>query len=156
VQQHGLIYEVLVNYRQLAETVPFCARHDQHMLVLDHLAKPPITGHDTAFSNWRQSMAEIAAMPHVAVKMSGLVTEAQTQPGAAPDMDALRFYLDAALELFGEDRVLYGSDWPVCRLAASYDSWFAFIAAWARSKQDSLYRKLFGANAATIYALNNQ
>lgn len=153
VQESGLIYEVLVNHTQLAVAVAFCARHDRHTLVLDHLAKPPITGDAAAFAQWRATMAQLAALPHVVVKMSGLVTEAQPRAGAAPDMDAIRPYLDTALALFGEDRVLYGSDWPVCRLAADYDSWFAFIDAWACQQPASLHPKLFGANAARIYAL---
>lgn len=154
VQQRELVYEILVNYRQLDHAVPFCARHDRHTLVLDHLAKPPVTGDATAFTYWYKAMADLASMPHVAVKMSGLVTEAQAVPGGTLNMDGIRRYLDAALELFGEDRVLYGSDWPVCRLATGYADWFAFIQTWARGKQRSLPRKLFGANAAAIYALN--
>lgn len=153
VQQQEMVYEVLIHHSQLEASVGFCARHDRHTLVLDHLAKPPVTGDDIAFDDWRAHMKHIAALPHVAVKMSGLVTEAQAHPGSAPDMDRIHRYLDTALELFGEDRLLYGSDWPVCRLAAGYDSWFDFIDGWARQQPTSLYAKLFGANAARIYAL---
>jgi len=153
VQEQGLIYEVLVNYRQLHNAVDSCARHDRHTLVLDHLAKPPVTGNAIAFANWRRAMTDIAAMPHVVVKASGLVTEAQAAPGGVPDMQAICGYLDAALELFGEDRLLYGSDWTVCRLACTYKEWFTLIDAWACSKPASLYDKLFAANAVRVYNL---
>lgn len=154
VQRRGLVYEVLVNHRQLSDTVTFCAHHDRHTLVLDHLAKPAITGSEADFSAWRRAMAELAAMSHVAVKISGLATEAQPGPGEPPDIDGIHRHLDTALELFGEDRLIFGSDWPVCRLAISYGDWFALIDAWARAQGSDCRAKLFGANAASIYALN--
>src|SRR5699024_8656819 len=132
--------------------ISFCARHDRHRLVVDHLAKPAITGDAADFSRWQRSMAELAAMPHVAVKASGLATEAQTAPGAAPDLDGIRRHLDAALELFGEDRLVFGSDWPVCRLATTYTDWLTEVDGWAHSQDAGLHRKLFGANAADVYA----
>lgn len=154
LQRRGLVYEVLVNHRQLETAIPFCARHDGHALVVDHLAKPAITADQTAYSAWREAMSELAAMPHVTVKISGLATEAQRTPDAAPDLDGLHRHLDTALELFGEDRLVFGSDWPVCRLAVAYGDWFALIDAWARAQSADCRRKLFGANAISIYSLN--
>ncbi|HET7315502.1 amidohydrolase family protein [Salinisphaera sp.] len=154
VQRRGLVYEVLVNHRQLIDAVAFCARHDAHALVIDHLAKPAITGDEAAFSSWRESMAALAAMPHVAVKISGLATEAQPAPGDAPDIDGIHRHLDAALELFGADRLIFGSDWPVSRLAIDYGDWFALIDAWAGAQGTDCRAKLFGANAASIYSLD--
>src|SRR5699024_5781294 len=121
---------------------------------VDHLAKPAITGDTADFSHWQRSLAELAAMPHVAVKVSGLATEAQAAPGAAPDMGGVCRHLDAALELFGDDRLVFGSDWPVCRLATTYTDWFTEVDTWARGQEADLHRKLFGANAAAIYGLN--
>ncbi|MDA3921996.1 MAG: amidohydrolase family protein [Salinisphaera sp.] len=154
VQRRGLVYEVLVNHRQLADAVPFCIRHDAHTLVVDHLAKPAITGDDAAFGQWRDAIAALAALPHVAVKISGLATEAQTAPGEAPDIDGIYRHLDSALELFGEDRLIFGSDWPVCRLAIDYGDWFALIDAWARAQSPDCRAKVFGANAASLYSLD--
>ena len=97
VQQQGLVYEVLVRGAgQLAATPAFCARHDQHFLVLDHLGKPAIGG--GADNAWRDALRELAAMPHVLCKLSGLVTEVV---GGGVDDAVLRRYLDTALELFG-------------------------------------------------------
>ena len=116
VQQQGLVYEVLVRGAgQLAATPAFCARHDQHFLVLDHLGKPAIGG--GADNAWRDALRERAAMPHVLCKLSGLVTEVV---GSGVDDAVLRRYLDTALELFGPRRLLFGSDWPVCLLRAEY------------------------------------
>ena len=154
VQRRGLVYEVLVNHRQLSDAVTFCAHHDRHTLVLDHLGKPAIAGSNADFSAWRRAMAELSAMPHVAVKISGLATEAQPAPDEAPDIDGIHRHLDTALQLFGEERLIFGSDWPVSRLAIDYGDWFALIDAWARAQSPDLHARLFGANAASIYELN--
>ncbi|MGN8197127.1 amidohydrolase family protein [Salinisphaera sp. RV14] len=153
VQRRGLVYDVLVNHRQLGDAVTFCAHHDRHTLVLDHLAKPAIPGAEADFAAWRRAMAELAAMPHVAVKISGLATEAQAAPGEPPDIDGIHRHLDTALALFGEDRLIFGSDWPVCQLAMTYGDWFALIDAWARAQGADCHARLFGTNAASIYSL---
>lgn len=153
VQRCGLVYDVLVDHRLLATATDFCARHDRHTLVVDHLAKPAIAGSARDFSAWRRAMGELADMPHVALKISGLATEARPGPSEPPDLDAIRRHLDTALELFGADRLLFGSDWPVCRLATTYGDWFALIDAWARAQGGDCQRKLFGANANALYRL---
>lgn len=153
VQARGLIYEVLVNAAQLGEAVRFCARHDHHTLVVDHLAKPAIADNEAAFEAWQRAMASLAAMPHVAVKLSGLVTEARCLPDGTVDFNAIRRHLDTAMELFGPYRVLFGSDWPVCRLVASYQTLFSFMRDWAKSYDAHTTRALFGGNAASLYDL---
>lgn len=149
LQARGRVFEVLVRGAgQLAATREFCARHDRHWLVLDHLGKPAIGG--TQDDRWQSALRSLAAMPHVLCKLSGLVTEA-----VAPEVDdaLLHRYLDAALELFGPHRLLFGSDWPVCLSRASYARVFAIVDDWARSLDGEARARLWGGNAARCYGL---
>jgi L-fuconolactonase len=111
----GLAYDLLVFERQLPEAIAFARRFPRQRFVLDHLGKPDVRGGE--LRAWARRLRELAALPNVCCKLSGLVTEADWRawtPGQ------LRPYLDAALDSFGPDRVMIGSDWPVCLLAATY------------------------------------
>ena len=160
LQDRQLTYDVLVYQHQLAWVQGFCARHDRHWLVLDHLGKPAIARfHEDAgaFTAWRQALAPLAAMPHVGVKLSGLVTET-AWPGRsgleASDCAVIRRCFDVALELFGPHRLLFGSDWPVCQLAAPYDQVAGLVEAWAASRlSPSEQNALWGDNALRVYGL---
>ena len=153
VQRQSLVYEVLLFHQQLQDGVGFCRRHADHWLVIDHLAKPAIGGAPALFATWKAAMTELAAMPHVAAKVSGLVTEAP--PGLPPHVlsESIVRHLDVALELFGEDRLLFGSDWPVCLLATTYQDWHHRIDQWLRDKGATLRDKFLGGNARLIYSL---
>lgn len=158
LQEKNYVYDVLVFERQLADTLAFCARHDQHWLVLDHLGKPALrefSQSDAALTRWKKDLLALGQLPHVACKLSGLVTEADWQNGLQPaDYQHIRTCLDTALQAFGPQRLMFGSDWPVCLLAASYDQVAALIADWAganlsRSEQDDLW----GGTAARCYGV---
>ena len=110
-----LVYDILIYARQLPEAIRFAAAFPRQRFVLDHLGKPDIRA--GGFDGWRRHLAELATLPHVWCKLSGLVTEADWRSWTPA---ALRPYLDAALESFGPSRVMLGSDWPVCTLAAPY------------------------------------
>ncbi|MCP2039878.1 L-fuconolactonase [Neisseria sp. HSC-16F19] len=111
-QQAGFSYDLLCHQADLAAVADFARRCDGGWLVLDHLGKPQF-GRPQAFAAWQEQMAQLAALPHVAVKISGLVTE--YGPGAtAADLYA---HVDTVLELFGAGRVMWGSDWSVCALS---------------------------------------
>ena len=110
-----LVYDILISARQLPEAIRFAAAFPRQRFVLDHLGKPDVRG--GGFDEWRRELADLAALPHVWCKLSGLVTEADWR---AWTPSQLRPYLDAALEAFGPSRVMIGSDWPVCTLAAPY------------------------------------
>jgi L-fuconolactonase len=116
LERHGLTYDILVYARQLAAAVTFARAFPRQPLVLDHLGKPDIKG--DGYKEWRRHFDELAELPNVCCKLSGLVTEADWTSWT-PGM--LRPYLDAALEAFGPSRLMIGSDWPVCLVAASYD-----------------------------------
>jgi L-fuconolactonase len=115
----GLVYDLLVTPRQLAAAIETVRTLPDVRFVLDHAGKPAIA--DGALEPWRTDLAALAAAPNVAVKLSGLVTE------TAQDwtLEQLRPYTEALLEAFGPERIMFGSDWPVCLLAASYDEVFA-------------------------------
>jgi L-fuconolactonase len=111
----GLAYDLLIHPRHLAAAADLVARYPDQRFVLDHLAKPEIRR--GAIDDWRRDLRALAAFPHVWCKLSGLVTEADWR---AWTPDRIRPYLDVAFDCFGADRLMIGSDWPVCTLAASY------------------------------------
>jgi len=110
-----LTYDILVYARQLAAAIPFARAFPRQRFVLDHLGKPDVRAQE--YQGWRAHLNEIAALPNVCCKLSGLVTEADWGSWTRA---RLRPYLDAALEAFGPERLMVGSDWPVCTLAGTY------------------------------------
>ncbi len=147
VQRQGLVYEILVRGpAQLAAVPAFCRRHDRHWLVLDHLGKPAIGGDGEA--DWRRHLHALAAQPHVLCKVSGLVTE---MAGPALDAGALRRHLDTALEAFGAERLMFGSDWPVCLLRADYAAVTALVDDWASRLSGTERAQLWGDTALRCY-----
>jgi L-fuconolactonase len=117
VADAGLVYDLLVLVPQLDSAVAAARELPQGRFVLDHAAKPPIAS--GAMEPWAGGIGELARLPNVACKLSGLVTEARWD-----DWDAagIRPYAEHVLAAFGPGRVLFGSDWPVCELAASYEA----------------------------------
>ena len=111
----GLVNEVVVRAPQLPSVARAAAALPESVFVLDHLGKPPIAGGD--LSGWRSLIEPVAAAPNVVAKVSGLVAEADWATWTADD---LRPYVEAAVELFGPARLMYGSDWPVLEVAATY------------------------------------
>lgn len=146
LERHDLVYDILIYARQLPDAIRFAAALPRQRFVLDHLGKPDVR-HD-GLDQWRRDLGELAALPHVWCKLSGLVTEADWGSWT-PAM--LRPYLDAALEAFGPSRVMFGSDWPVCTVAASY----AEVAALARDAVAEYsadeQRQILGGTADEVY-----
>lgn len=115
LEHYQLAYDILIHARHLPEAVRLAGDFPAQRFVLDHLAKPEIkTG---AIAPWRSDLKRLAAFPNVFAKLSGLVTEADWHTWTP---DQIRPYLDAAFECFGADRLMIGSDWPVCTLAGNY------------------------------------
>jgi L-fucono-1,5-lactonase len=144
----GYSFDLLVYPRQLAAAATLVSRCPSVRFVLDHCAKPPIaSGLITA---WRTAIGALAAFPNVVCKVSGLVTEAAWHAWTEAD---LLPYLDAVAESFGPDRLLFGSDWPVCLLSATYGEVVAVVERWASRLSAEEQRQLFGITAATTYRL---
>lgn len=114
VADAGLVYDLLVTHDQLPAAVEIAARVPGLRFVLDHLGKPAIAAGD--LDPWRERITALAAHPHVAAKLSGMVTEA----GDGWTPETIRPFAEHLLEAFGPDRVMAGTDWPVCLLAGSY------------------------------------
>jgi L-fuconolactonase len=148
VGEAGLAYDILIRPPQLPAAIELAGTHPDVRFVLDHGGKPAIA--DDGFESWAESIARLASFPNVTCKLSGLVTE------AGPGWSASRIepYVVYLLERFGPDRLLFGSDWPVCTLAASYDD----VLALARSTLGALLvpaelNAVFGGNATAQYRL---
>lgn len=112
----GLVYDLLTLPRQLPAAIETVRALDELQFVVDHLSKPPIASGE--LEPWATRIRTLAQHENVACKLSGMVTEADW---AAWTVDDLRPYAEVVLEAFGPERVMFGSDWPVCTLAASYD-----------------------------------
>jgi L-fuconolactonase len=120
--------------------------------VIDHISKPEIKNHK--LEPWKQLIAQTASHPNVHCKLSGMITEADHQHWTPED---LRAYTDHVLDCFGWDRVIFGSDWPVCTLAGSYDDVVDALEKVLGSGMDQdAEKKLFGLNAARFYKLGLQ
>ena len=115
LQRADVPYDLLVYARQLRAVVEFVDGFPRQRFVLDHLGKPDIRAN--GFESWKQNFAALARFPNVCCKLSGLVTEAHWDSWTPSQ---LRPYIDVALEAFGPERLMIGSDWPVCTLAGSY------------------------------------
>jgi L-fuconolactonase len=144
----GLTYDILIYPRQLPAAVELVRRFPEQRFVLDHLAKPLIG--DGVLSPWRDQLRELAALPNVMCKVSGMVTEARWNEWRAEDF---RPYLDATFEAFGVERLMYGSDWPVALLAASYEQVFGLVRDYVVALGAEAEGKVFGQNAARFYDL---
>ena len=145
---HGLVYDLLVFPRHLKNALRLVRELPDQLFVLDHLAKPPIASGE--LEPWRSELRALAQAPNLSCKISGMVTEADWGAWKPRDCEP---YLDVVFEAFGEDRLLYGSDWPVCLLAADYDQVTALVEDYASRLDPEARGKLFGENAARIYAL---
>ena len=147
--RHNVSYDLLVHTRHLKRVKRVAESCPELRLVVDHLAKPPIARGE--IKEWAQEIKELAAYPNISCKLSGLVTEADH---ASWQMDDLRPYVELALESFGAGRLMFGSDWPVCLLAASYGQVLeSFQSLFADLNEDERSR-IFGKNATEFYRLN--
>ena len=146
---YGVSYDLLVHTRHLKYARRVAEECPELALVIDHMAKPPIAPGE--FDEWARELRPLAKFPSVYCKLSGLVTEANW---ATWRTDDLRPYVDYALELFGTERVMFGSDHPVCLLAASYrrvlESFQELLSGLSSAEGD----RIFGGNAARFYRLN--
>jgi L-fuconolactonase len=143
-----LPYDLLIRPPHL----PVCLRLARDFptlpLVVDHLAKPRVALR--GWDDWAKGLADLARFPNVWCKLSGLITEADW---AAWKPTELQPYVDHVLDVFGVDRVMFGSDWPVCLLAGSYDRVVAAFASNIAQRTELERQKIFGTNAARFYGL---
>ena len=144
----GLIYEILIYERHLPQTVEFVDRHPEQVFVLDHVAKPLISA--GIVEPWTTRMRELAKRENVWCKVSGMVTEADWSTWAP---EKLKPYLDVVVEAFGPQRLMAGSDWPVCLVACSYERWWRVLREYFSPFSETERANVFGANAIGVYDL---
>ncbi len=148
IDQYGYAYDILIYHHQLEEAVRFADRLPARQLVLDHCAKPPIKEHH--ITHWSKQLKELAARQHIYCKISGLFTEADWKEWRAEDIYP---YLDVVMNAFGEDRIMFGSDWPVCLLAATYAQSCEVLQEYFSRFSKEQQAKFWGENAKRFYQL---
>jgi L-fuconolactonase len=148
LERFGLAYDILIYPRHLKAAEQFVSSLPSQRFVLDHVAKPEIRS--GRIDEWRGGLAALAHCPNVVCKLSGLMTEADWQSWTP---DQIRPYLDAAFECFGADRLMIGSDWPVCTLAAPYERTVAVIDDYVARCSEAERGAVLGGTAARFWNL---
>jgi L-fuconolactonase len=148
LKEYGYTYDILIYTDQLQFIPDFVSAFPGQKFVIDHLAKPGIKNKE--INDWSKAMQAIAAHPNVWCKISGMVTEADWHHWKKEDFFP---YLDVVVNAFGTDRIMFGSDWPVCLVAASYDKMIGIVQEYFQSFTTEEQLNFFGNNTATFYNL---
>ncbi len=149
MKDYGWTYDILIYGRQLPFAIPFVDRHPDQMFVLDHIAKPTIQP-DCFDEFWSIQLKELAKRSNVACKFSGVVTEIRAHGW---QLHQIQPYWDTALEAFGTDRLMFGSDWPVCLLKTSYADWVASVSSLTSQLSQAEQENFWSKNAIRAYRL---
>jgi L-fuconolactonase len=151
IAELGLTFDALGLPRHLDNFLILFDRHPDMKVVIDHCMKPDIAHHtETAFAHWAHRMTRIASETPAFCKLSGLVTEA----GEDWSVDTLKPYVDHILSSFGPGRIMWGSDWPVCRLRAEYDLWWAAAQTLTDHLPQTEKDSIFGGAAVAFYGID--
>lgn len=148
LKEFGYTYDILIFPKHLAAALELVKQFPDQPFVIDHIAKPFIK--DGLIEDWKKGMQALAQFPNVYCKISGMVTEADWKNWKPEDFTP---YLDAVTEAFGTNRLLYGSDWPVCLVAASYTDMIGIVRNYFLSFTAAEQEAVFGGNAAKFYQL---
>ena len=149
LNKHGLSYDILIYPRQLKAALDIVQRNPDQRFVLDHLAKPSIRSGNSA--DWEKHFRALAEYSNVTCKLSGLVTEADWSKWTRGQITP---FLDKALEAFTSKRLMIGSDWPVCTLAADYSQVMEIVTTWAGRLSQSEQVDILRNNAIHFYQLS--
>jgi L-fuconolactonase len=148
LKKFNLTYDILIKEHQLEEALWFVNQFPDQQFVIDHIAKPTIVKNDR--TQWGKYLRAMATLPNVNCKLSGMVTEADWKNWKYTDFVP---YLDSVFSFFGVNRVLYGSDWPVCLVAGSYKQQLGIIEQYITSFSYSEKQLVMGENATRFYNL---
>ncbi|NCU03063.1 MAG: amidohydrolase family protein [Chitinophagaceae bacterium] len=148
LNQFGFAYDILIFPQHLEAALQLAKQFPQQRFVVDHVAKPTIK--DGKIDEWKAGMQQLAQHNHVYCKISGMVTEADWKTWTA---DQLKPYIDVVVESFGNDRIMFGSDWPVCLVASSYNKWLETVQHYFASFSLEDQQKVFSSNAIKFYQL---
>ena len=144
----GLVFDALGFPRHLANFHTVMTRHPDMRVVIDHCMKPQVRD-PSGFDRWAEGMRRLAEDTGAYVKLSGLVTEADAMPG----VEDLRPYAELLLDAFGPERMLWGSDWPVCRLRCEHGAWLAMAQELTAHLDEAARARIFGGTAVEAYGL---
>jgi len=150
--KYGLLYDILIFWKHLPQTIRFVDLHPKQPFVVDHIAKPRIA-RASFDAEWAAGIRELAKRGNVSCKVSGMLTEVRD---AEWDIGLLRPYFETVYEAFGPDRVMFGSDWPVCLLRAGHAVWTRVCADLTESLSPGEQAAFWGGNATRIYQLENR
>ena len=148
LKKFGLTYDILIFPRHLPNTIQFVSQFPEQLFVLDHIAKPLIK--DKKVSPWREGIEKLAGYKNVYCKLSGMVTEADVKNWKQEDLIP---YLDIVFDAFDTDRLIIGSDWPVCRVAGLYKQVLKVVLDYIETYSDEDKNKILGENALRVYRL---
>lgn len=148
LNQFGFAYDILIFPQHLSAALQLVEQFPQQRFVIDHVAKPYIK--DGKIDEWKAGMQQLAQHSNVYCKISGMVTEADWKTWTA---DQLKPYIDVVVESFGIDRIMFGSDWPVCLVASSYNKWIETVQNYFASFSIEDQQKVFSSNAIKFYQL---
>ena len=149
LQQFNYTYDILIFPDQLQYIKEFISMFSEQKFVIDHIAKPEIK--NNKIEDWKKNILAIAKNKNVYCKISGLVTEADWKNWKAKELIP---YLDVTVNAFGPDRIIFGSDWPVCLVAASYNEVLDIVINYFSTFAEEDQQKFFGSNAINFYNLN--
>jgi len=149
LSSYGLSFDICVLARQLPIAIKLVSKCPNVVFILDHCGVPQVK--EKILDTWRAQITEIAKFPNVSCKISGLVAYADPTAWTA---EVLRPYVEHVISSFGWDRVVFGSDWPVCTLSASFRQWVEALQAITHAAGEINQRKLFRDNALHVYRLN--
>ena len=147
---HDLAFDICIFHHQLPNAIKMVRQCPEVRFVLDHIGKPAIKA--GIFDPWRQDLRELASLPNVHCKISGVTTEADHKNWTR---DQLRPYIEHAIETFGFDRVMYGGDWHVSELATTYPEWVEIVDWVVEGSSAEEKRRLFRDNAISFYRLDD-
>jgi L-fuconolactonase len=148
LKEFNFTYDILIFPDQLQYIPEFVRNFPGQKFVIDHIAKPYIQ--DKEINDWKKDIMAAAAHENVYCKISGLITEADWKNWKEGDLTP---YLDVVVEAFGMDRIMFGSDWPVCLLAGSYNAVVNIVTTYFSSFTENEKQKIFGTNAIEFYNL---
>lgn len=146
--EYDLSFDICIRHQQLARAIDMVRACPETQFILDHLGKPDVRA--GLLHPWRDQLAELAQLSNVVCKVSGVVTEADHERWTVADLEP---YVAHTLQVFGEDRVLFGGDWPVVTLAAEYGRWVATLQQLTSALSPAAKRKLWADNARRVYRL---
>ena len=148
LSKYNFTYDILIFPHQLPAAIEFATMFPKQLFVLDHIAKPNIA--KAEIDTWKKDIAQLAQLPNVYCKLSGMVTEANWHNWKQEDFLP---YIETVFEAFGTTRIMFGSDWPVCQVAATYHEVYNIADQYVSKLSADEQNNFWGNNAATFYQL---